>query len=271
MTTVVEKKDPRADQKKVIRPPRLIAIQVSPVGSNWSLSNIITYRCPPTWEEFFAVAKENVEYIDKFLAQPAQIQKGFYPAKRDVFRAFSVTPLEKVEIVVLAQDPYHDTSELDSCRATGLCLSVDSHDSTPPSLRNIMKELENTYPGISISGGGSLVNWAMQGVLLLNAALTVNPGEPASHLKSGVWDGFHTRLFRFLAEKRPGCIYVFIGSWEGKAKDFEKKIDPKGVIINCPHPSPRNLTKKFLGCGVFKEIDKAMIARKKQPIDWSIG
>lgn len=268
---MTEQKAIPQQQKQVIRVPRLIVQHVEPITDKWSLLDIVTKRCPPSWEEFFPQVKENVAYVDTFLQQPKQLQTGFYPVRPDVFRAFNVTPLTKTKVIIWAQDSYIDESELGGCRATGLCLSVDTHDSTPPSMRTIMKELENTYPGININGGGSLMNWAMQGVLLLNAALTVAPGESGSHLKAGVWDGFMIKLLRFLAEKRPGCVYVLVGSWEGKAKDFEKKIDPKGIILTTGHPSPKNKTKPFLGCGVFKQIDEALKAKKQDVIDWSIG
>jgi len=262
-----------AVQEKKTEKKRIVAILVETPDASWTLTQIVTKRCPPSWEKFFLDegTLSLVGHADKFLSRPEQKQLGFYPHNYDVFRAFSVTPCDQVRVVWMGQDPYTDSHESgETCRAQGLSFSVASHDSTPSSMLNIIKEIRQTYGEDCIKGPGNLTGWASQGVLLLNAALTVSPGEPASHLKKAVWEGFLKKLLKFLASARSGCIYVFIGSWNGYTKDVEKWIDPKGKILNYPHPSGRNRTKPFLGCGAFKEINQALVAKKETPIDWTV-
>jgi len=258
----------QVEHKRAGRVPRLTAVFVPTVIPQWTLSQVATYRCPLTWEDHFKNSMDTLAHVDRFLALPEQVSSGFYPGNDKVFDAFRATPIDTVEVVLLGMDPYHNEhADGERPRAQGLSFSVDSYDTTPPSMHTIMKEVESNYPECKRQGAGNLLGWAMQGVLLLNAALTVAPGQPGSHLKKDVWRGFLIKTLRFLAEKRPGCTYML---WGADAKEFEKLIDSKAIILTAGHPSPQNRTKPFAGCGHFRECNKILASKKKPAIDWTI-
>ena len=186
-----------------------------------------------------------------------------YPPAKYIFEAFNRTPFEKVKVVVIGQDPYHNPHQ-----AHGLCFSVQPGVELPPSLVNIYKELEAEYPGERfLNRNGDLSHWADQGVLLLNATLTVSGGAnmAGSHQGRG-WETFTDAVIRRLAEEREGLVYLLWGSYaQRKAAFVDRK---RNLVLECAHPSPLSAYRGFFGCGHFKSANDYLVARGLQPIAW---
>ena len=186
-----------------------------------------------------------------------------YPPAKYIFEAFNRTPFEKVKVVVIGQDPYHNPHQ-----AHGLCFSVQPGVELPPSLVNIYKELEAEYPGERfLNRNGDLSHWADQGVLLLNATLTVSGGAnmAGSHQGRG-WETFTDAVIRRLAEEREGLVYLLWGSYaQRKAAFVDRK---RNLVLECAHPSPLSAYRGFFGCGHFKSANDYLVARGRQPIAW---
>lgn len=190
-------------------------------------------------------------------------RKGIvYPPGKFIFEAFNRTPFDRVKAVILGQDPYHNPGQ-----AHGLCFSVADGTEKPPSLVNIFKELEAEY-GKSLAGrGGDLSSWADQGVLLLNATLTVSGGAnmAGSHQGRG-WERFTDAAIRELASRRDGIVYMLWGSYAQRKAAFVDKT--KNLVLSCAHPSPLSAHRGFFGCGHFKKCNEYLAARGLSPIDW---
>ena len=184
-----------------------------------------------------------------------------FPPKNEIFSAFELTPFDKVKVLILGQDPYHDYNQ-----AHGLCFSVCDGTKLPPSLKNIYKELYSDL-GVPVSGSGSLVSWAEQGVLLLNTTLTVRAHQAASHSKIG-WLNFTDAVIRAVNEKKSPVVFVL---WGGHAVAKEKLIDTsRHIIIKSAHPSPLSAYRGFFGSRPFSKINNALVQNGHKPIDWQI-
>ncbi|MEX1013504.1 MAG: uracil-DNA glycosylase [Waddliaceae bacterium] len=181
----------------------------------------------------------------------------YYPPKENVFRAFELTPFEKVRVVILGQDPYHGEGQ-----AEGLCFSVPEGIKPPPSLRNIFKELHSDL-GITPKSC-SLAPWARQGVLLLNTTLTVRRGEPLSHKDLG-WEQLTDVVIQKLNEKRDPVIFVLWGK-HAQQKELLIPKDSHHLILKAAHPSPFSAYRGFFGCSHFSKINSFL----NEPIDWSL-
>jgi uracil-DNA glycosylase len=198
--------------------------------------------------------------LKAFLVQE-RATRTVYPRGRDIFRAFQLTPFEQVRVVILGQDPYHGPGQ-----AHGLCFSVPDGIPAPPSLQNIFKELERS-PGIPHPKTADLSPWARQGVLLLNATLTVRDGEAGSHQRHG-WERFTDAAIAALAREREGLVFLL---WGRYAQDKEAMIDPdRHYILKAPHPSPLSAHRGFIGCGHFATTNEILAAQGQPPIDWSL-
>lgn len=187
---------------------------------------------------------------------PGQI----FPKGNQIFRAFDACPLEKVEVVILGQDPYPTKGH-----AHGLCFSVEPDvRPLPKSLINIYKELDQE--GFPTAGrNGDLIHWAEQGVLMLNAVLTVREGEPGSHAGKG-WEMFTDAVISALNENRSGIVYML---WGSKAQQKASVVDPnKNLILTSPHPSPLSAHRGFFGCGHFRKANEYLVTQGKSPINW---
>jgi uracil-DNA glycosylase len=183
-----------------------------------------------------------------------------YPPEADVFNALKYTPCEKVKVVLLGQDPYHDEGQ-----AQGLCFSVRPGVKMPPSLVNIFKELHHDL-GCKIPDNGCLIPWAEQGVLLLNAVLTVRAREPNSHKDKG-WETFTDAVIRAVDAKSEQVVFLLWGAYAGKK---EKMIDTdRHVALKSAHPSPLS-AKKFFGSKPFSQTNRALEEEGSEPIDWQI-
>ena len=184
-----------------------------------------------------------------------------YPSEEDLFSAFRLTPFERVRVLLLGQDPYHGPGQ-----AHGLAFSVQPGVPPPPSLVNIFKELKSDL-GLPLPADGSLVPWAEQGVLLLNAVLTVRDGEPNSHARHG-WEEFTDTVIQAVSAKPEPVVFLL---WGGYARKKRKLIDAqRHVIIESAHPSPLSASAGFFGSKPFSKINEALVAHGQSPIDWSL-
>lgn len=183
-----------------------------------------------------------------------------YPPGNLIFSAFNLTPFDKVKVVIIGQDPYHGEGQ-----AHGLCFSVSNGITPPPSLRNIFKEL-HTDLNIPVPSTGNLEHWARQGVLLLNATLTVRANNPGSHQKKG-WEIFTDAVIKAISDNKKGIVFLL---WGNFAQTKESLIDQnKHFVLKAAHPSPL-ARGAFFGCKHFSKTNKILEHEKLQPIDWTI-
>ena len=186
---------------------------------------------------------------------------AIYPNGKDIFNAFNYTPFAKVKVVILGQDPYHGNGQ-----AHGLSFSVPKGIKPPPSLKNIFKELHGDL-NFEIPNHGDLTTWAQQGVLLLNATLTVRAKQAASHQKKG-WEQFTNRVIKEISDKKEGIVFLL---WGRSAQDKEVLIDStKHHILTAPHPSPFSAHSGFFGCKHFSKTNYLLSQQNKDPINWKI-
>jgi uracil-DNA glycosylase len=184
-----------------------------------------------------------------------------YPPGPQIFSAFNHTPFNRVKVVILGQDPYHGTGQ-----AHGLCFSVPDGIQQPPSLVNIFKEIESDLK-IAIPVSGNLTGWAVQGVLLINAILTVRANTPTSHQNKG-WEKFTDAVIRNLSEKRKNLVFLL---WGNYAQAKENLIDSnRHFILKAAHPSPLSSHRGFFGCRHFSKTNEILEGLGLNPIDWSL-
>ena len=185
--------------------------------------------------------------------------KVVYPHAKNIFAAFDLCPYDSVKVVIIGQDPYHEPGQ-----AHGLCFSVQEGCVLPPSLRNIYKEIEQDL-GKNMPLSGDLTRWANQGVLLLNATLTVEAHKAGSHQNRG-WEQFTDSVIRILAEKKENLVFILWGSY---AQQKGKYIDSnKHLILKAPHPSPLSSYRGFFGCKHFSLTNNFLQSKGIKPIDW---
>lgn len=182
-----------------------------------------------------------------------------YPPPKFIFRAFELTPFEQVKVVILGQDPYHGPGQ-----ANGLCFAVNEGVTLPPSLQNIFKEIESDL-GAKPNRSGDLTRWAKQGVLLLNATLTVRARTAGSHQDKG-WEQFTDAVIRVLSEECENLVFIL---WGNYARKKGAAIDPfKHFVIESAHPSPFSASNGFFGSKPFSKTNEYIIEHGKEPIDW---
>jgi uracil-DNA glycosylase len=199
-----------------------------------------------------------MQALQVFLTQEYAKQKNIYPEYTAIFQAFSLTPFDKVQVVIVGQDPYHGPNQ-----AHGLCFSVQPGIPFPPSLKNIFKELKRDLGKKPKTG--SLAHWAEQGVLLLNSVLTVEEGLAASHQKRG-WEIFTDKVIHCLNEQKKGLVFVLWGKYAQQKCTF---IDEnKHLVLRSVHPSPLSAHRGFLGCGHFSSINVYLQENEKEPLAW---
>lgn len=200
----------------------------------------------------------------KALKQFLQEEKArytVYPPGKNIFEAFNRTPFSKVKVVILGQDPYHGPQQ-----AHGLCFSVPEQVEFPPSLVNILKELESDL-GLPFPAHGNLSAWADQGVLLLNATLTVRANLAGSHQGRG-WEQFTDSAIRQLSDKRSGLVFML---WGNYARNKKALIDPsKHKILEAPHPSPLSVYRGFFGCRHFSQANNWLLKTGQLPVNWRV-
>jgi uracil-DNA glycosylase len=187
--------------------------------------------------------------------------KTIYPPGSLIFNAFNTTPLDKVKVVILGQDPYHGPKQ-----AHGLCFSVQNGVPPPPSLINIFKELKEDI-GINIPDHGNLTHWAEQGVFLLNASLTVRASEPMSHSKIG-WAAFTDTVIKRISDIKKNVVFLLWGKF---AQEKSALIDQsKHLILRAAHPSPLSAHAGFFGCKHFSKANAWLMSKGIDPVDWQL-
>lgn len=221
-------------------------------------------KIEPSWKaqlegEF---AKEYFAELTQFVRK--EYQEGVvYPAPKNIFRSFDLCPFEEVKVVILGQDPYHGAGQ-----ANGLAFAVDAGQRLPPSLQNIYKELAEEYAlsAESVPKTGDLLSWAKQGVLLLNATLTVRAHTAGSHQNRG-WEQFTDAVIRALSEKREHLVFLLWGNYaRAKGAHIDRE---RHLVLESPHPSPFSAASGFFGCGHFKKANEYLTAEGVAPIDWT--
>lgn len=187
--------------------------------------------------------------------------KLIYPPGSLLFNAFNITPFDEVKVVLLGQDPYHGPGQ-----AHGLCFSVPDNIPSPPSLINIFKELQNDL-GVPIPRSGNLTKWAQQGVLLLNASLSVRANEPMSHSKTG-WSHFTNMVISKISLLKEHVVFLLWGKF---AQEKQGLIDEtKHLVLKAAHPSPYSANAGFFGCRHFSQTNEYLVRNGIDPIDWAL-
>jgi len=216
-----------------------------------------------SWKKILAgeFQQEYFRELKNFLVEERR-QYRVYPPGSKIFAAFDFTPFTSVKVVLLGQDPYHGHGQ-----AQGLCFSVPRGIPKPPSLVNIFKELHDDL-GLAIPPHGNLEAWARQGVLLLNATLTVRANQAGSHQHKG-WEQFTDAAIRALAEQRENLVFML---WGNYAQAKAALVDGhKHCILKAPHPSPFSANQGFFGCRHFSRANDFLVRAGKEPVDWQIS
>jgi uracil-DNA glycosylase len=215
-----------------------------------------------SWKDALAGEFEKPYFASlvRFLHHEKAAGKKIFPPGSQIFKAFELTPLDKLKVVILGQDPYHGPGQ-----AHGLSFSVPAGIPAPPSLKNIFKEIESDL-GIRMSGYPNLEKWASQGVLLLNAVLTVQAGAAASHSKVG-WEEFTDAVIRYISDNCEGVVFLLWGNFaRGKSALIDRS---KHHVLEAAHPSPL-ARGAFFGCRHFSQTNAILASQGKAPIDWSL-
>lgn len=221
----------------------------------------------PSWLEPLKLEFDSpyMQALRSFLVTEKEKGKRIFPKGGEWFRALDLTPLEDVRVVILGQDPYHGPGQ-----AHGLCFSVQPGVRIPPSLVNIYKEIEADL-GIAPARHGFLEHWAKQGVLLLNAVLTVEMGQAASHQGRG-WEKFTDAVIRLINARPEPVVFMLWGSYAQKKAAFVESIDKGGrhLVLTSVHPSPLSAHGGFFGCKHFSKANAFLKEHGQKPIDWAL-
>lgn len=219
-------------------------------------------RLEESWKSRLAdeFAFDYMQGLREFLQARKQAGAVIYPPGSLIFNALDSTPFDQVRVVIFGQDPYHGPGQ-----AHGLCFSVRQGVATPPSLVNIYKEIEQDL-GVPVPAHGNLEHWAKQGVLLLNAVLTVERGRAGAHQGKG-WERFTDRVVELLNAEREGIVFLLWGSYaikKGAAIDRKRHL-----VLTAPHPSPLSAYRGFFGCKHFSKVNRYLQSRGEKPIQWA--
>ena len=222
-------------------------------------------RLEPTWKAALEAefSQPYMQQLRGFLLREKQAGKHIYPAGNNIFAALDATPLPAVKVVVIGQDPYHGPGQ-----AHGLCFSVPNGVPLPPSLVNIFQEINSELGSAERqlgSANGCLTPWAAQGVLLLNAVLTVERGRAGSHQGRG-WERFTDRVVQVLNEQRQGLVFLLWGSYAQKKGQIVDR--QRHRVLTAPHPSPLSAHRGFFGCDHFIRANDYLASQGMEPIDW---
>ncbi|MCR6663164.1 MAG: uracil-DNA glycosylase [Luteimonas sp.] len=220
-------------------------------------------KLEPSWKSRVGdwFQRDDMQALSAFLRERKASGARIYPPMAQVFAAFDATPFDAVKVVILGQDPYHGPGQ-----AHGLCFSVRPGVPVPPSLQNMYKEIQRDL-GLPPPGHGYLMPWARQGVLLLNAVLTVEDGRAGAHQGKG-WEGFTDHVVDVLNREREGLVFMLWGSYAQKKGGI---VDPRRHrVLKTTHPSPLSAHRGFLGSGHFSAANTYLIRQGLAPIDWSL-
>lgn len=220
-------------------------------------------RLEQSWRELLLpeFERDYMRSLREFLLREKQQGKVIFPAGDDIFNALNSTPFDQTRVVILGQDPYHGPGQ-----AHGLCFSVRPGVAPPPSLKNIYKEIAADL-GIPPTRSGCLQSWAEQGVLLLNAVLTVESGRAASHQRKG-WEQFTDRIVALLNERREGLVFLLWGSYAQRKGEIIDRN--RHLVLESVHPSPLSASRGFFGNQHFSRANSYLSAHGQTPIDWRV-
>lgn len=233
------------------------------ITNDWTIERVATEWTPSGWEKVFLDAKDEIKDVSDILEKYKEKHGRWYPDNKNLFRAFELCPLNRVKVVIIGQDPYHNLTKCGIPQAMGMSFSVPKGAQIPSSLRNIFKEISTDIPGYVKPTHGDLTRWADQGILLLNSCLTVKPKEPGSHKE--VWLGFVKKVIMAILETNKDCIFVL---WGRKAQKISKMLGQRTTILEAAHPSGFSCHKGFFGCKHFSEINKLLKDKGKKEIKW---
>lgn len=217
-------------------------------------------RIEPSWQQRLQPEfdKPYFENLTAFVRNE-YATKTVYPPGSQIFAAFDACPFDRVKVVILGQDPYHEPNQ-----AHGLCFSVNDRIPFPPSLQNIFKEIESDL-GIAVPASGNLTRWARQGVLLLNATLTVEAHRAGSHQGKG-WETFTDAVIHKLAEEREHLVFILWGAYAQRKGEFIDRN--RHLVLQSPHPSPLSAHRGFFGNHHFSQTNQYLVAHGIEPIQW---
>ena len=221
---------------------------------------MVDVKIEPSWKELLKDEFEKPYFseLNQFVKNEYKTTK-IYPPGKLIFNAFDHCPAEQTKVVILGQDPYHGPGQ-----AHGLCFSVPEGIEQPPSLQNIFKEINNDL-GKPIPTSGNLERWAEQGVLLLNATLTVRAHQAGSHQNKG-WETFTDAVVRAIAERKTGIVYMLWGSYAQRKGAIASPMN--NCILKAVHPSPLSVYRGFFGCRHFSQANEYLLSHGKEPIVW---
>ena len=217
---------------------------------------------PLTWHDLLGPLKQAPYFTHALAYYDQDVAAGHrcFPPRHEIFNAFRLTPLSELKVVILGQDPYHEVGQ-----AMGLSFSVRPGVPVPPSLVNIYKELSQDIPGFVPPPHGCLVSWARQGVLLLNAILTVREGEAMAHARQG-WEQFTDEVIKLINAHTQHVVYLL---WGAQARKKCAAVDrERNLVLECPHPSPLSASRGFFGCHHFSQANAYLMAHNKAPVNW---
>jgi uracil-DNA glycosylase len=256
------KKPAKTPGKKAVTKAKAALPEPASSFDNGSEGGDLFDRIPESWRAILAdeLQKPYIANLEAFVAEE-RTQHTIFPPEAEVFSALELTPYDDVNVLLLGQDPYHDVNQ-----AHGLCFSVKPGIKPPPSLVNMYKELRDDV-GFEIPNHGYLVDWARQGMLMINAVLTVRAHKPNSHKGKG-WEKFTDAIIRKVNEKPSPVVFVL---WGGYAQKKAKLIDTnRHTIIKAPHPSPLSASAGFFGSRCFSAINTALRQMSRPEIDWQL-
>lgn len=222
-----------------------------------------TLKLEPSWKARVGdyLARPDMQHLSEFLRAELRAGKTIYPPPKKIFAALDTTPFDDVKVVIIGQDPYHGPDQ-----AHGLCFSVMPGVQIPPSLDNMLKEIQSDV-GIPRPEHGCLISWARQGVLLLNSVLTVERGKPESHKGKG-WEGFTDAVVDHLNRERENLVFLLWGSY---AQQKGKLVDGRRhLVLKAPHPSPLSAHRGFFGSRHFSKTNKWLQDHDLAPLDWRL-
>ncbi|MER2113098.1 MAG: uracil-DNA glycosylase [Solibacillus isronensis] len=218
-----------------------------------------------SWKDLLAQEAEQPYYklLETFLERQ-YMEETVYPKKENIFNALRLTDYDHVKVVILGQDPYHGPNQ-----AHGLSFSVEKGQKLPPSLKNMMKELQQDI-GCEIPEHGDLTSWAKQGVLLLNTVLTVQAGKANSHKGQG-WEQFTNAIIEHLAKREQPIVFLLWGKPAQSKRILIERISSNHIILQSPHPSPLSAHRGFFGSKPYSKTNEALLSLGQQPIDWCLA
>jgi uracil-DNA glycosylase len=240
-------------------------IKISVKMQDLKFTEFVNINIPSGWKDVFEDSQYEFKDLGTVLDEQEKKFGKWFPNKSELFTAFHHTPLDKVKVVIIGQDPYHQQLSNGEPRATGMSFSVRDYDDIPVSLKNIHKVLYKTINDFQIPDHGDLSGWAKQGVLMLNTCLTVKPNSAGSHKQ--IWMGFIKKVITSISVSNSKCVYLL---WGREAQKLKSMIGEKAIILETSHPSGFSAYQGFMSCDHFNEVNDILTSQSKDTINWKI-